>query len=156
MTILGIDPGLATTGYGIVEIVGRRIAHREHGIVRTSARSPYHERLMVLSKEIKRIIRRRSPQSIGIEKLYIHKNLKTAMMVGEARGVLIFTVATLRIPFYEFTPLQVKQALTGYGRATKLQVQKMVQRILQMRQLPEPDDAGDALAVAICLAHTRQ
>ena len=154
MIILGLDPGLATTGYGVVEISARAITHKEHGTLKTSPNLQYRDRLISLNKQLKAVVKKFAPDCVGIEKLYVHKNVKTATMVGEARGVLMLTIARFPILMYEFTPLQVKQILTGYGRATKTQVQNMVMRMLKLKEPPKPDDAADALAVAICVAQT--
>lgn len=152
MIILGIDPGIATTGYGVIQVEKRTLQYIDCGVIKTEKKTLHYKRLMELSNKATRLIKKHHPDYIGIEQLYMYKNVKTAMVVGEARGVLILTVGKLHIPFYEFTPLQIKQALTGYGKATKGQIQKMVQRLLKLRELPKPDDAADGLAVAICLA----
>lgn len=152
--ILGLDPGTAATGYGIVvadDVVTRYVAH---GCITTSADVEMHQRLNSIAKELKDVIRRYKPDVVAIEDIYFYKNVSTAMTVAQARGVLLQTVASAKLPVRHYTPLQVKQALTGHGRADKKQIQKMIKMVLGMDEMPRPDDAADALAVAITCAHS--
>lgn len=127
----------------------------DYGVIRTSTKLPFVERLNKIHKELKRIIKKYRPTRIAVEEIYFAKNAKTALKVGQARGVALLTTIQAKIPVYEFTPLQVKQAITGYGRASKSQMQKMVKVLLSLENIPKPDDAADALATAICCAHSR-
>lgn len=155
MIILGIDPGLATTGYGIIKVNNHQFTHIAHGIITTKAGLPHCQRLHKLSRQLKKIIKKYQPQTIAVEEIFMYKNVKTAIKIGEARGVILLTAAQSKIPLREFTPLEIKQALTGYGRADKRQIQKMVKNILRLPSIPKPDDAADAAATAICCAQTR-
>jgi crossover junction endodeoxyribonuclease RuvC len=156
MLTLGIDPGTATTGWGLVEENGRGLQQISHGCVRTSPKKASSERLKQLFKELKAIIREHDPDHIAVEKLFFGKNVKTAISVGEARGVILLAASHAGVPISEYTPLQVKTAATGYGRAEKRQVQQMVKNLLGLNEIPRPDDAADALAVAICHLHSRK
>ena len=151
--ILGIDPGLADTGYGVL-IKDRELKHLAHGTIKTKAGLPLEERLEIIYRELKKIIKKYSPSVLAAENLFFCKNVKTAFLVGQARGVVLLTASQNRLDFYEFTPLQVKQAVVGYGQATKQQVQKMVKLILNLKEIPKPDDAADALAIGICCANS--
>ena len=154
-TILGIDPGLADTGYGIIEKDNRgRLICQEYGVVKTSAGKNMEERLETINKNLNKIIKKYKPKLIAVEELFFCKNVKTALLVGQARGVILLTARQNKIPTVEFTPLQVKQAVSSYGQAGKIQVQKMVKILLGLKELPKPDDAADALAIAICAANS--
>ena len=148
--ILGIDPGIADTGYGVIEDVSGKIRCLAYGSIKTKAGEDLPLRLLALHKELNHIILKYQPQVAAVEKLFFNKNVKTALIVGQARGVAMLTLSQSKLPIYEFTPSQVKQAVSSYGQADKLQVQKMVKLILNLKELPRPDDAADALAVAIC------
>ncbi len=148
--ILGIDPGVADTGYGLIQVTGQEISALDYGSIQTSKHCPLEHRLVEIEKQLIRIIQQYQPTKIGIEKLYFCKNVTTAISVGQARGVVMLTAAKNQLPIVEFTPLQVKQAVTGYGQATKSQIQQMVKTILKLKAIPKPDDAADALAIAIC------
>ena len=156
MIILGIDPGLATTGYGVINKDNRAFRHVAHGAILTKKSDAHEARLLCLSRALKKIVKQFHPRVAAVEELFIYKNLKTAMFVSQARGAILLTLAECRIPVYQFTPLEVKQALTGYGRAEKLQMQKMVKTVLGLLEIPKPDDAADALAVALCYAQTSE
>ena len=165
MTILGIDPGLATTGYGIIEIKSQmsnvpvkrdQMSLVDYGCIITEPRFEIAERLEKIYKELKKIIKKYKPSRIAVEELFFAKNVKTAMKVGEARGVILLACREAKIPIFEFTPLQVKLAITGYGRASKSQMQKMVKILLDLEEIPKSDDAADALGVAICCMQTTQ
>jgi len=152
--ILGIDPGFARTGWGIVD-VGSKIEAIDYGCIETHKDMEYSDRLISLSKELNKIIKHHKPELAGVEQLFFVKNVKTGIQVGEARGIIILTLAQSKLPIHEFTPLQVKQAVAGYGNADKGQVQRMVKTLLALKSIPKPDDAADALAVAICTSSVR-
>jgi crossover junction endodeoxyribonuclease RuvC len=153
MRILGIDPGTAITGWGVVdqddhEVNGLKMV--AYGAITTPAKMPNSERLLIISKQLKKIVKKYSPDSAAIEKLFFTNNAKTAMTVGEARGVVLLELEKLNVPISQFTPTQIKDGVCGYGRADKKQVQMMVRSILGMEEIPKPDDAADGLAAAIC------
>ncbi len=154
MIILGLDPGFARLGYGVIEKRRHSLEHIAHGLIETRSNQIHMTRLLYIEKMLTRILKQYQPEIVAVEELFIYKNVKTAIKVGEARGVIMLTLGKQKKEAREFTPLQVKQALTGYGRADKGQMQKMAQSILHMSQIPDSDDAADALAVAICCAHT--
>lgn len=149
--ILGIDPGIADTGFGLIrKESNNKIICLAYGSIKTSANTPLPDRLEILSLKLDEIIKKFSPDVVSIEQLFFCNNAKTALIVGQARGVALLTVKKHNLPIFEFTPLQVKQAISTYGKATKLQVQKMVKLLLNLKEIPKPDDAADALAIAIC------
>jgi len=150
MIILGIDPGFAITGYGVVKYEGNKFSVIDYGVIATPAKTPLCERLVTLYDSLEEVIEKHKPDAISVEELFINKNLKTALNVGHGRGVAILAAAKSGTTVYEYTPLQVKQAVVGYGRADKNQVQQMIKIILNLREIPKPDDAADALAVAVC------
>ncbi|RMD59511.1 crossover junction endodeoxyribonuclease RuvC [Candidatus Parcubacteria bacterium] len=154
MIILGVDPGVADTGYGIIKFVGNQWDCLTFGTIKTSAQLALPQRLEIIYQQINQLIKQFKPQLAALEQLFFCKNTKTALMVGQARGAIIIALQKNRLPLHEFTPLQIKQAVAAYGRASKIQVQKMVQLILGLKKLPQPDDAADALAAAICAAHS--
>ena len=156
MRILGIDPGTATTGYGIVERVGSTPRLIDYGAVTTSPRKTAPERLLDIYARINEIIDRYVPDVIVMERLFFAKNQTTAIAVGKACGVLQFAAAQRGLEVVEYTPMEVKQAVVGYGGAEKRQIQYMVQRILDLKEAPSPDDAADALALCICHAHSEK
>jgi len=148
--ILGIDPGIADTGYGLIKVEGSRLICLDYGTIKTSSRCDLITRLEVLHQELDQIIKKYKPDLAAIEQLFFNKNVRTALIVGQARGVVLLTLKQNKLNIIDFTPSQVKQAVSAYGQASKLQVQKMVKLILNLQDLPRPDDAADALAVAIC------
>ena len=151
MLVVGIDPGTATTGYGFLyEDKEGKVSTIDFGVISTSPDLPMHERLLDLHRQLKKIILLYHPESGAVEKLFFQKNVRTALSVGQARGVTLFTLAEAGIGVSEYTPLEVKQAVTGYGGADKNQVQQMVRALLGLDSIPQPDDAADALAIAIC------
>lgn len=152
MTILGIDPGTARLGYGLLRKEGGRILHVGHGCLETPAGLEQSERLRRLYDRLGEIIEAHRPDLVGIEKLYFSRNVRTAMAVSEARGVILLRARQHGIRLIEHAPMQVKQAVCGYGGAGKRQVQEMVTRLMSLKAAPEPDDAADALAVAYCAA----
>jgi len=154
MIILGIDPGLATTGFGVIKKEEGTLFAVDYGIISTPAKTELAFRLKLISSDLKIIMKKYKPDAVAIEKLFFAKNVKTALDVGQARGVALLEIMSAGLSPYEFTPLQVKQAITGYGQADKKRIQKMVQTILKLKNLPKPDDAADALAMAITLANT--
>lgn len=145
--IIGIDPGTAITGYGIIQ--GTTIL--EYGVIRTHTSQPIQQRLVTLYACLSKLLRQYSPAQAGCEKVFFSKNVKTASDVGQARGVIMLALAQHGVAIAELTPPQVKQSVTGYGAATKIQIQRMTQRILQLKHLPKPDDAADALAMALAV-----
>ncbi|HUT15610.1 MAG TPA: crossover junction endodeoxyribonuclease RuvC [Anaerolineae bacterium] len=154
MLVLGIDPGTAITGYGIVRYDGDTLEPVTYGVITTSTGSPLALRLRHLHRELQELIEGYHPTEASVEELFFARNARSALAVGHARGVILFALADAGLPVHEYTPLQVKQAITGYGRATKEQMQKMVRVLLDLETIPRPDDAADALAVAICHAHS--
>lgn len=154
MIILGIDPGTAITGFGVIaEADGGRLSSIDHGCVRTLAGKPTATRLLEIYTQIGEVLDTHSPDLVAIEQLFFNRNVTTALAVGHARGVIMLAAAERNLEIMEFTPLQVKQAVTGYGRADKRQVQSMVKGLLHLEAVPKPDDAADALATAICCSH---
>jgi len=154
MRVLGIDPGLATTGFGIIRANGQDDYEcLEYGIISTEAGFPDADRLHVIYSCITELIQDHQLDSCAVEKLFFQKNVKTALSVGQARGVVLLTLAQAGLTVNEYTPNEVKQSVCGYGNAAKSQVQRMVQTLLNLEELPKPDDAADALAVAICDIH---
>lgn len=153
--ILGLDPGLADTGYGLITATNNQLQALTYGSIKTFKKLPLAKRLEQLEKELEKIIHLYRPNFMSIEQLFFCNNAKTALIVGQARGVALLTATKNKLIIKEFSPLQVKQGVTGYGQADKKQVQKMVQIILHLKNLPKPDDAADALALAICAANTK-
>lgn len=156
MRILGIDPGIARCGWGMVEVRTSNFEVRSYGCVETKASAPIEKRLMVIYKEIIKLIEKYKPDAISVEELFFNTNSKTAFIVGEARGVVLLAGAEKNIPISVFTPLQVKMAITGYGRAEKNQIGQMVKVLLKLKEIPKPDDVNDALAVALTHAFTNK
>ncbi len=153
MLVLGIDPGTASTGFGLVcEKEGTLVAV-EYGVITTPSDAPLSQRLLDLHNELCQLILRHQPNSAAVEQIFFARNAKTALAVGQARGVVLLTLAERAVPVFEYTPLEVKQALTGYGAADKAQIQHMTRALLGLETLPRPDDAADALALAICHLH---
>lgn len=153
MIVLGIDPGTARLGYGLVERQGSALTMLDYGCLETIDDRPLSQRLLIIHEGIDDLIRTYHPEAVGVERLFFNKNVQTAMAVGQARGVVLLVAAQHGLPVLEYGPHEVKLAVTGYGRAPKDQVQRMVQLVLSMEQVPKPDDAADALAVAVCTAH---
>ena len=154
MRVLGIDPGYAIVGWGVVEYAGNRFAPIAYGAVCTDKDTPFEQRLIEIYDGIKDICTRYQPEALSIEKLYYQHNQTTVIGVAEARGVILLAAAQAGIPIYEYTPMQVKQAVTGYGKAVKKQVQEMTRILLHLSAVPKPDDTADALAMAITFCHT--
>jgi crossover junction endodeoxyribonuclease RuvC len=154
MRVLGFDPGTATTGYGVVEAKGSRLHHIAHGIISTPPEQAFAERLKTIFLEAQRLLDAYLPDAASLEKIYFSQNVTTAISVAQARGVIAAAAALAGRPVTEFSPLEVKSAVVGYGKATKRQVQEMVKILLNLDALPKPDDAADALALAICHLHS--
>jgi len=152
--VLGVDPGTAVTGYGLVR-QGTRLEALEYGVIRTSSNLSLSERLLVIHEELTGVLGRHRVDLVAVEQVFFSRNVRTALAVGQARGVVLLTAAAAGVPVSEYTPLEVKDAVTGYGRADKRQVQAMVRSLLGLPSVPRPDDAADALAVAICGVHSR-
>jgi crossover junction endodeoxyribonuclease RuvC len=150
MIILGIDPGTATTGYGVIKIRKRQPDLVTYGVVSTDKKLADSERLKILGADLESLIKKYRPEAIGVEKLFFSNNQKTVMTVSQARGVVLYIAQSHRIPIFEFTPLQVKSYICGYGKAEKKQVQFMIKQTFHLKNLPKPDDAADALAIALC------
>lgn len=154
MIILGIDPGIAIVGWGVIEYKGNKFKTIDYGAITTKAHTNLDTRLESVYDDLCKIIQTYKPDAIGIEELFFNTNVKTAITVAHGRGVILLAAAKSRIPTFEYTPLQIKQAITGYGRADKQQMQNMVKIMLGLNAVPKPDDVADALAVAICHAHS--
>jgi crossover junction endodeoxyribonuclease RuvC len=149
MIILGIDPGFARTGYGVIEEKNKNLRMLDYGCLSTPAGLIFEKRLKKIREGLTSLIKKFKPDVCVVEKIFFCKNAKTAIDVGQARGVVILTAAEKNLKILEFTPLQVKQFITGYGRAEKGQIQKMIKILLNLKEIPKPDDAADALALAI-------
>ncbi|MDO8520373.1 MAG: crossover junction endodeoxyribonuclease RuvC [Deltaproteobacteria bacterium] len=155
MIILGIDPGSVITGYGLVEKSGGRVTHIENGGIFCKKGAPLEERLVVIFQKIQEIVTQFKPDAAAIETAFYAKNVQSLLKLGQARGTAIVATALLKLPVFEYTPLEVKQAVAGFGAAPKEQVQKMVMRLLNLPQIAE-ENASDALAIAICHAHSEK
>ena len=154
VVILGLDPGLADTGFGCIRKNQNTLTVLEYGNIKTKKHDNFPARLQEISLRISNVIDTYKPDYIAVEEIFFYKNVKTAMNVGQARGAILLTCQRYQIPIFEYTPLEIKQAIVGYGRAEKHQIQEMVKIILRMKVLPKPDDAADAIACAICCAHS--
>ena len=154
MRILGIDPGYAIIGYGIIDFFGGKYKTLIYGAITTSSDTPFTKRLEFIYDELELIIAKTKPQVAAIERLYFQNNQKTAIDVAQARGVIMLALQKSKLPVFEYTPLQIKTALTGYGRAKKPQMMEIVRRHLGLKEVPKPDDTADALAVALCHAQS--
>ncbi|HET7673354.1 MAG TPA: crossover junction endodeoxyribonuclease RuvC [Candidatus Saccharimonadales bacterium] len=150
MRIIGIDPGTGILGFGVIESSGQKLQMADAGVIRTPANQEDSKRLKTIFEELNEIIKQNKPDVMAVEKLFFAKNVTTAMSVAQARGAVLLCGEQNELPIFEYTPLQVKQAITGYGKADKAQVQEMVKTILKLKETPKPDDCADALAVAIC------
>jgi len=148
--ILGVDPGLADTGFGVIEVNGSSIKCLDFGSIKTLPQEDFVDRLKKIDNSLQEIISKYKPNIASIEKLFFNTNAKTALLVGQARGVALLNIAKNDIPIFEFTPLQLKQTLTNYGRADKNQIKKMIKIFLNLKDIPKSDDSADALGLAIC------
>lgn len=156
MIILGIDPGTAIVGYGVVKKEGQKFTPLDYGCIFTPAKTPLHDRLGLIYDELSEIVSKYQPDHMAVEELFFTNNAKTALAVGQARGVILLAGKKAGLSVFEYTPLEVKMALTGYGRADKNQIQQMVKALLSLKEIPKPDDAADALAVAMCHANSHR
>lgn len=154
MIILGIDPGIAILGYGIISYEGNRFEAIHYGAIKTPSNMETAQRLKTIYDELDALIKNYQPEAVVIEELFFNTNAKTALLVGQARGVAVLAAANNNKEIFEYTPLQVKQGVVGYGRAEKIQVQQMIKILLNLQKIPKPDDVADALAVAVCHAHS--
>lgn len=148
--ILGLDPGYAIVGYGVVQAQNSRYRSLEHGAIVTKAGEPFERRLEIIYDALSSVLEKWKPESMALEKLYFNNNKTTAIGVAEARGVILLAAKKAGVPVFEYTPMQVKMAVTGYGGAKKPQVMEMTRRLLCLQEIPKPDDTADALAMAIC------
>jgi crossover junction endodeoxyribonuclease RuvC len=153
MKVLGIDPGTATTGFGLISKDGSKISKLDYGVISTSKDLEMPKRLSILFDDLQELVHSHRPDVMAVEKLFFTNNITTAMSVSQARGIVLLVASQNNIEIAEYTPLQVKMAVTGYGKATKKQVQEMVKKILKLNIIPKPDDAADALAIAICYSN---
>ncbi len=154
MRIIGIDPGYAIVGYGIIEFKNGKFTPINYGAIFTNAKDNFCDRLEIIYDKMSEIINIYKPEVSSIEKLYFQNNHKTAIDVAQARGAILLSLQKNKVPIYEYTPLQVKTSVTGYGKAVKSQVMMMTQRLLRLTEIPKPDDTADALAIAICHANS--
>ena len=154
MRILGIDPGYAIVGFGFIDKNGSRLTPVQYGSIQTEAHTDPGQRLKDIYESVVHLIDKYQPEALAIEKLFFNRNVTTALTVAEARGVTILAAVQKGLPVAEYTPMQVKQAIVGYGKAEKKQVQEMTRKFLNLAQVPKPDDVADALAIAICHAHS--
>ncbi|MFN8596907.1 MAG: crossover junction endodeoxyribonuclease RuvC [Anaerolineae bacterium] len=154
MIVLGIDPGTAITGYGFVTETGGETKAIAYGAITTPSDLPLPDRLVLIHRELGSLIDRYKPDHAAVEQLFFNKNVRTALAVGHARGVIMLTLAQANVRIFEYTPLEVKQAVTGSGRADKRQVQQMITLLLGLDKIPKPDDVADALAIAVCHQHS--
>jgi|SRR5690554_212910 len=150
MRIMGIDPGLAIIGYAIIDREGNSFLPKDYGCIRTPAGQPVEQRLLSIYQQASELFQRWQPDTVAVEQLFFNRNVTNAFLVGQARGICLLTAAQAKCQISEYTPLQVKQAVVGNGRAAKQQVAAMVKAILNLREIPKPDDVTDALAVALC------
>ncbi len=154
MRVLGFDPGTATTGYGVVEKQGSKLIHIAHGVIRTSPDLFFADRLKIIYEEAQRLLVLHDPDFVALERLYFKQNVTTGITVAQARGVLALAAVLAEKPVSEFSPTEAKTAITGYGKADKRQVQEMIKILLNLSEIPRPDDAADALGMAICRLHS--
>lgn len=155
MRILGIDPGYAIVGYGVLEYNNMHFKPVGYGAITTDAGDPFHKRLESIDRDMGYLLDKYKPDAMAVEKLFFTTNQKTAIDVAQARGVILLNAVKRDVPVFEYTPLQVKQGVVGYGKADKHQVQEMIKNILKLKAVPKPDDVADALAIAVCHGHAR-
>ena len=155
MIILGVDPGLTNTGYGLIRYEKKKIELIDYGCILTYKKDTFSLKVKQIYHKIKELIEEHNPHEVAIEEIFFNKNVRSALIVSKVHGMLALTVALMGLELYEYTPLQIKQATVGNGRAEKLQVQSMVKVLLNLSEIPQPDHAADALAVAICHVHTK-
>ena len=150
MRILGLDPGIAIVGFGVIEAESGHYRSLTYGAIRTPAGLPLSERLEIIYDDLTQLLETVQPEAVAVEELFFNTNITTGISVAHGRGILLLVCRQKKIPVYEYTPLQVKQSVVGYGRAEKRQVMEMVRRLLNLTEVPKPDDAADALAIALC------
>ena len=156
MRIIGLDPGYGILGFGVIDYEKNKHTLVDYGVIKTSKDLAFPDRLLHIGKRLNELLNIYKPDEMAVEELFFHKNAKTAMFVAQARGVILYVAREHDIPLYEYTPLQIKQGLVGYGRAEKIQIQQMVKIFLNLQKIPKPDDAADALAVAITHSNTKR
>lgn len=156
MRVLGLDPGTATTGFGVIDAVGNRLSHVEHGVISTPAGENFARRLQSIFDQVVELTARVRPDAVAIEQIYFTKNITTGIGVAQARGVIALAVTQAGCPIAEFSPRDVKKSITSNGRADKRQMQAMIKVLLNLDEVPKPDDAADALGVAICQVHAHR
>jgi crossover junction endodeoxyribonuclease RuvC len=156
MIILGLDPGLATTGYGVIEFTGNKPRLIHYGTIITLPKEPLSKRILQIHESCMSILTQYRPDTVAIESLFFSVNTKTALIVAQARGALLLSAELHKVPIYDYTPPQVKLGICGYGKATKQQIQYMTKQLLNLDHIPKPDDAADALGIAICHAHSHK
>lgn len=157
MAVIGIDPGTAITGYGIIhEGSAGDLTALSYGVILTENSIPMQSRLLIIYEQLRKLLEIHKPESGAVERLYFQQNVRSALSVGQARGVILLALADSKIPVFEYNPVDIKQAVSGYGRADKKQIQQMIKAILNLDEAPQPDDAADALAVAICHINSRK
>lgn len=154
MRILGIDPGTGIMGFGVIDTAARQPKLVDAGVIRTKVHQPEPERLLIIYEGLREIVASTKPQVVSVEKLFFARNVTTAMSVAQARGVVLLVAQQHNLPVFEYTPMQIKQSLTGYGKADKKQMQEMVKIVLKLQQVPKPDDCADAIAAALTHAAT--
>ena len=154
MRVLGIDPGSLKSCYGLVDEQQGQLTVVDYGVIRTVPDTPLAQRLLLISARLQELIARHAPDEVAVEDVFVAKNAQSSLKLGQARGAILLTVAQAGLPVAEYTPLEVKQSAVGYGRADKEQVQQMVKVLLRLKEIPTPDDAADALAIAICHHHS--
>jgi crossover junction endodeoxyribonuclease RuvC len=154
MRVFGIDPGSLKSGYGIIDKIRNDLVPVEYGVIRTNPSAPLAQRLLKISTRLQELIQQYQPDEFAVEDVFVAKNAKSSLKLGQARGAILLTAAQAGLVVAEYTPLEVKQSVVGYGRADKTQVQQMVKVLLKLREAPQPDDAADALAIAICHHHS--
>lgn len=153
MVVLGVDPGYAIVGWGVISFNGNSYLPKAFGAITTDAGTDFNKRLEIIYNDILEILKKAKPDALAIEKLFFTTNVTTAILVAQARGVILLAAQQCGVKVYEYTPLQVKTAVTGYGKAKKPQVMEMTRRLLHLKEVPKPDDTADALAIAICHTH---
>ena len=154
MRILGIDPGYGITGFGIVDAQGHQLQLLQYGVITTPAGTDFPVRLQMIYNDMTQLLQMAKPDAVAIEELFFGQNVTTGIGVAQSRGVILLAIAQANIPIYQYKPMQVKQSVVGYGNATKHQVQDMTKRILHLQSIPKPDDAADAIAIALCHARS--
>ncbi len=154
MRVIGIDPGYAIVGFGVLEYKGNKFNPLNYGVIKTDSHTDFSDRIEEIYDDLTQILNATKPEYMAIESLFFTTNQKTAMAVAQARGIILLAAKKANVPVFEYTPMQIKQSVSGYGKATKKQVQEMTRRILNLETIPKPDDAADALAIAVCHSYS--